>query len=180
MLRLRPYKPCDAQVIIKWLKNEYAFRQWSADRYDHFPISPEDMNAYYDRDRNNDAIWGMTAFDDSGVVGHLTMRYPKDGRKDGNPEGGEEIRFGFVIIDDTKRGRGYGKEMLSLAIRYAFDILKVEKISLGVFENNRPAILCYTSCGFQLVPLKKPEQYQCLGETWNCLEMVLHRKAPDR
>lgn len=29
MLKLRPYKACDAQAITKWLKNEYAFRQWS-------------------------------------------------------------------------------------------------------------------------------------------------------
>ena len=43
------------------------------------------------------------------------------------------LRFGFVIVNDTKRGMGYGKEMLKLAIKYDFDILKVEKITLGVF-----------------------------------------------
>lgn len=33
MLRLRPYKKGDAEVIVSWLKDEYSFRQWSADRY---------------------------------------------------------------------------------------------------------------------------------------------------
>ena len=47
MLRLRPYKACDAQVITTWLKSEYAFRQWSADRYENYPITPDDMNLYY-------------------------------------------------------------------------------------------------------------------------------------
>lgn len=90
MLRLRPYKACDAQTITAWLKNEYAFRQWSADRYDKYPITADDMNLYYDRDRNNDKIWGMTAFDESGVVGHFTMRFPQEDNL-------KEIRLGFII-----------------------------------------------------------------------------------
>lgn len=166
MLRLRPYKACDAQTITKWFQDEYAFRQWSADRYGNYPITPEDMNAYYDGDRENERIWGMTMFDDSGIVGHFTMRYPDDCSF-------EEIRLGFVIIDDKKRGRGYGKEMLSLAIRYAFDFVKVRKISLGVFENNTAAINCYRSCGFQEVKLETTESYCCMDESWNCMEMVL-------
>lgn len=106
MLKLRPYKPCDAEIITKWIKNEYAFRQWSADRYENYPITSDDMNEYYDRDKNNENIWGMTAFDDSGVVGHFTMRYPNDKKT--------EIRLGFVIVDDNRRQKGYGKEMLGL------------------------------------------------------------------
>lgn len=35
----------------------------------------------------------------------LTMRFPDEHNL-------EEIRLGFVIVDNTKRGRGYGKEML--------------------------------------------------------------------
>ena len=164
MLRLRPYKACDAQIITKWLKSEYAFRQWSADRYEKYPITPDDMNLYYDRDKNNENIWGMTAFDDTGIIGHFTMRFPKDNNL-------EEIRLGFVIVDDKVRGKGYGREMLSLAIQYAFDFVKVKKISLGVFENNIAAIKCYESCGFQRVKLENTECYHCMGEIWDCIEM---------
>lgn len=166
MLRLRPYKPCDAQAVTKWLKSEYAFRQWSADRYERYPITPDDMNLYYSRERDNERIWAMTAFDDAGVVGHFTMRYP-------DSTGLDEIRLGFVIVDDEKRGMGYGKEMLSLAVRYGFDLLQARKISLGVFENNTAAIRCYRACGFQAVPSETPEHYLCMGEDWNCIEMEL-------
>lgn len=171
MLRLRPYKPCDAAVITSWLKTEYAFRQWSADRYEKYPITPSDMNTYYDRDRDSDSIWGMTAFDESGVVGHLTMRFPDREKR--------EIRFGFVIVDDSRRKKGYGKEMLSLAVRYAFEILRADKISLGVFENNRAALKCYQSCGFEAVEkteLEEKERYECLGEIWGCIEMERKKK----
>ena len=166
MLRLRPYKACDAQIITRWLKNEYAFRQWSADRYDKYPITPNDMNGYYDGDKDNEKIWGMTAFDNTGIIGHFTMRFPCNNNFN-------EIRLGFVIIDDNERGKGYGKEMLSLAIAYAFNFVKVDKISLGVFENNKTAIRCYESCGFKRVKKDYVESYRCMGEVWNCIEMEL-------
>lgn len=76
MIRLRPYKPCDARTITKWIKDEYAFRQWSADRYDKYPITSDDMNLYYDKDRDNERIWGMTAFDDAGIVRHFIIASP--------------------------------------------------------------------------------------------------------
>lgn len=124
------------------------------------------MNMYYDRDKNNRRIWGMTAFDDLDIVGHFIMRFPNEHRFD-------EIRLGFVIVDDQRRGNGYGKEMLSLAVQYAFDFLKVKKISLGVFENNKAAIKCYESCGFKKVKLENTESYHCMGDVWNCIEMEL-------
>lgn len=168
MLRLRPYKACDAQTITTWLTDEFSFRQWSADRYEKYPITADDMNLYYDREKDNGQIWAMTAFDDTGIVGHFTMRFPVQNNFD-------EIRLGFVIVDNKKRGKGYGKEMLSLAVRYAFDAVKVKKISLGVFENNTAAFYCYRSCGFQVVRLENTESYRCMGETWNCIEMELNK-----
>lgn len=40
--------------------------------------------------------------------------------------------------------------MLKAALRYAFDILKAEKVTLGVFENNEPAYYCYKAAGFRM------------------------------
>lgn len=163
MLRLRPYKKCDAQCIVSWIKDEVAFRKWCADRYEKYPISAEDMNRQYDATDDTDSFFAMTAFDESGVVGHLIMRFTDPDKK--------ELRFGFVIVDDAKRGMGYGKEMLKLSIQYAFEILKVEKITLGVFENNPSAYYCYKSVGFRDIESKENEYYRILGEDWKCLEL---------
>lgn len=167
MLNLRPYKACDAKFIVNWMKDEYSFRQWSADRYPTYPITAQDMNHYYDKDKENNGIWGMTAFNESGVLGHFTMRFTDEEKK--------IIRLGFVIIDDEKRGQGYGKEMLRLAIRFAFDFVHADKITLGVFENNPAAIRCYQSVGFEPVILDETECYRCMGETWKCMEMEIHK-----
>ena len=42
MLKLRPYRPADAATIVSWIADEYSFRQWCADRYDHYPITAAD------------------------------------------------------------------------------------------------------------------------------------------
>lgn len=165
MLRLRPYKACDAQTIISWIGDEISFRKWCADRFDSYPITADDLNRHYDAMADSDSFYEFTAFDETGVVGHLIMRFTDEAKK--------SLRFGFVIVDSQKRGRGYGREMLKLAIRYGFEILKAEKITLGVFENNKAAYHCYRAAGFREVSQAEPEIFHILNEDWKCLELEI-------
>ena len=168
MLRLRPYKKCDAKYIVSWIKDEVSFRKWCADRYESYPINADDMNKHYSDFDELDTFFQMTAIDESGVVGHLIMRFIDEEKK--------ILRFGFVIVDDTKRGKGYGKELLRLAVKYAFEILRVEKITLGVFENNTSAYWCYKAAGFSDVETEEEEYYPIMSEQWKCLELEMNRK----
>ena len=167
MLRLRPYKACDAETIVTWVGDEVAFRKWCADRYDHYPISAADMNAHYDNVAQDDNFYQFTAFDETGIVGHLIMRFTDQEKK--------VLRFGFVIVDPDKRGKGYGKEMLELAIKYAFEILKTEKITLAAFDNNPEAIRCYKSVGFKEVIPDEERSFCPFGEDWKRVEMEIDR-----
>ena len=162
-LTLRPYQPSDAAVIASWLKSEYLMRQWCADRYERYPVTPEDMNAYYERNIDGQQSRALTMTDGDDIVGYITLRAPAS-----NPT---EQRLGFVIVDDSKRGHGLGKALVSMAVKYAFETLEATKVSLGVFENNPSAIHCYEAAGFHRVTLSETESYDCLGETWNCIEM---------
>lgn len=168
MLRLRPYKACDATAIVSWIGDETAFRKWCADRYDRYPITAEDINRHYASLADSDSFYQMTAFDETGVVGHMIMRFTDEKKS--------VLRFGFIIVDSKKRGMGYGKQMLQLAIQYAFDILKAARITLGVFENNAPAYHCYKAAGFRDVALEEPEYYHVLNQDWKCLELALDRR----
>lgn len=168
-LRLRPYKTCDAKTIVTWIHDEISFRKWSSDRYESFPITEEDINKKYMECNGDcskmDDFYPMTAFDESGVVGHLIMRFTDEEK--------QVLRFGFVIVDDAKRGKGYGKQMLLLAVKYAFDILKAAKVTLGVFENNEAAYHCYKAAGFKEAALEKEKHYSILGQKWKCIEMEI-------
>lgn len=172
MLYLRPYKKDDAKTIISWCEDETVFRKWTSDRYDKYPITEQDMNFKY-FDCNGDCVeednfYPMVACDENGMVGHCIMRYV----------GGNHriMRIGFVIVDDNKRGHGYGKKMIRLAIEYAFRIAGAEQVTIGVFENNQSAYYCYKAAGFQDVHLKEDEICELFGEKWKILELALTRK----
>lgn len=80
---------------------------------------PDDLNNHYDEQKNNADFMTFTACDENAVpVGHMLMRYIDEEHK--------MIRFGFVIVDAKLRGKGYGKEMLLLAKKYAFEFLGVK------------------------------------------------------
>lgn len=173
MLKLRPYKPCDAKTIISWCKDELSFRKWTSDRYDSYPITAEDMNRKY-IDLNGDCtqpdnFYPMTAFDKNGAVGHLIMRFT-DAEK-------ATLRLGFVIVDDSRRGMGYGKEMIKLALKYAFEIIRAEKVTIGVFDNNPSAYHCYKAAGFRDTETDEKQTFTFQGEVWTILELEADRET---
>ena len=168
-MRLRPYKPCDAAVILSWVKDEDTFRKWVTDRYPHYPITAEEMNEKYFRFKGDctepDNFYPMTAFDERGLVGHLILRFT-DAEK-------TVLRFGFVIVDDSRRGEGIGKRMLRMAVRYAADFLKAKKITIGVLDNNPGALRCYLGVGFREVEQAEPVHYDLLGQRVKCIELEM-------
>ena len=171
-LIIRPYKPQDAEKIVSWIKNERALRKWSADRYSAYPITVEDINYKYLKCNGDceeaDNFYPITAVDANGPVGHLILRYMNKEKT--------IIRLGFIIVDDSKRGLGYGKRMIQKAMRYAFDMLKAEKITLGVFDNNPSAYYCYKAAGFKEISMEEDIEFEMLGEKWKCIELEVNKE----
>ena len=166
-LTFRPYKPCDAEAIVRWIRDENTLRLWSSDRFGNFPITADDINRKY-RIHNGDCsqadnFYPFTLCEDGAPVGHLILRYTDPDRK--------VIRFGFVIVDETKRGKGYGKQLLSMAVKYAHEFLDANKLTLGVFAHNTAACHCYRAVGFTETGL----DYNCeiSGQPWRIIEMAL-------
>lgn len=161
MLRIRPYKSADAETILSWCREERAFYQWTAGVMGEYPVTVKEFGFV-------ENLMAFTAFDENGIQGFFTMRNPGESL--------EELRLGFVIVDPDKRGKGYGKAMLELGLKYAFDIYGAKKVSLGVFENNLPAYHCYKAVGFEDVVLDTVETYSVLGEEWKCRELMLEKR----
>ncbi len=69
MRLLRRYKPSDANAITSWIKDELHLRQWSADIFPHYPVTPDDMNAYYHEFPDGKSSVALTLCDGSEVVG---------------------------------------------------------------------------------------------------------------
>ena len=158
MMILRTFNINDASTILSWCKDKHAFRLWSADRYKDFPAQPEEMKKQYE----GDDMYPLTAVVGEEIIGHILLRHPSEDKS--------VIRFGFVIVDDSKRDMGYGKQMLRLAIDYAQRELGAQKITLGVFCDNLSAVECYKSVGFHITG---EDAYSIDGEEWKEYEMEL-------
>lgn len=164
MMRIRPYKATDANTILSWCQDEKAFYQWTAGVLGNYPITQDEFSFV-------ETLMPFTAFDESETIGFFTLRNPNESL--------DELRFGFVIVKPDKRGKGYGKAMLQLGLKFAFEIYGAKRASLGVFENNLTAYACYKAVGFNDVVLDTPETYPILGEEWACKELMVETISSD-
>ena len=161
MIRIRPYKASDVDTILSWCQDEKAFYQWTAGVLGNYPITQNEFCFV-------ESLMPFTAFDETGIGGFFTLRNPDESL--------DELRFGFVIVNPHKRGKGYGKAMLQLGLKFAFEIYGAKKVSLGVFENNLPAYYCYKAVGFSDIVLDTTERYCILGEEWKCKELIMENR----
>jgi len=161
-MKLRAFQPGDAAVICQWLRTEKELYQWSADRFNKFPLTADDINKSYTPQTESGRFFPLTAVDAQGrILGHFIIRYPRE-------DDLTSVRFGFVIVDPAQRGKGYGKEMLRLGISYAAETLHASRVDLGVFANNPNAQRCYEALGF-----REYQRRRCVlpvGE-WECIDM---------
>lgn len=163
MLRLRPFKLCDAPYLLKWFQDEKSFMMWNVNRFT-YPFTMEQIIDYKNSIDEDPNAWIFVALDENGTpVGHFFLRnadYEK-----------QSIHLGLIVVDSTYRGKGYGKEMVSLAIQYATEILKMSRVTLSVFGNNEAAHNCYKSVG--LIDEKfHPAYFEYKAEKWDLYDMV--------
>ncbi len=165
MMRLRPYKPSDAWHLLRWWEAapEGEFVKWSAGKFS-YPLTIEQLDTYFSEwALKRDDGWLMTALDEKGEsAGHFILRLVD--------YGAGTARIGFIVLRPELRGQGRGKELVCQALRYAFEILGLKRMSLGVFVNNEPAMACYEAAGFVRREYV-PEYMNYNGEAYGVYEM---------
>lgn len=160
MFTLRGFENADAEVVLSWITDEFSFHQWSADKYESYPPKAEEMLCFYNEMKLNGAKL-FVFYDDDRAIGHFILRPLPD-------QNVKTVRIGFIIVDSTIRGEGYGRRMLECALDYAFNTLGAQRVTLGVFENNPNARKCYESVGFKQW---SESSVHINNEVWKCLEM---------
>lgn len=136
---LRPMTKEDTDLIVNW-RNSDAVRK-------HF-IYREPFT------RESHLRWLETVVNTGRAVQMMVCEKPA-----GRPVGSVYIRdidpkhhkgeYGIFIGEEDARGRGIGTAAARLMIRYAFEELKLHKLFLRVFADNRRAVRSYEKAGFQ-------------------------------
>ena len=70
--------------------------------------------------------------------------------------------LGIFIGEKTFWNKGYGQEAVTLLLDYAFTLLNLNSVMLGVMEFNERAILCYKKVGFKEIGRRR--QARIIGD----------------
>lgn len=162
-MRLRPYiAHKDYEYISGWISDERTHAMWCGDRIP-YPLSEDSFHGVLEK---HAIEWTDSAYvateDDGTPVGFFC--YSVDIESNAG-------FLRFVLIDSDKRGRGYGREMLRLALRYAFLLTGVELVQLNVFDENTAAKHCYESVGLTQRSISK-DAFSYQDELWSRCNMI--------
>lgn len=80
-----------------------------------------------------------------------------------------------VIVSPKYRNKGFAQTMIKSVLECGFRELELNRIGLGVFDFNKPAIKCYENMGFTLEGTLR-ESAKVGSCYWNCHLMSILRK----
>ena len=165
-MKLRPFDPArDFDALKGWVTDERTHALWCAGRL-KYPLEKDDLLTLLKDHAKSYGDIPFTAADSGDrPVGFLCLAAD---------EAAGSAMLRFIIIDASQRGRGLGRELLSLAAEYAFREKGCSEVSLMVFAQNAAARRCYLSAGFAEDTLTE-KAFRFGNEEWDRLRMVKRR-----
>ncbi|NBH27957.1 N-acetyltransferase [Lachnospiraceae bacterium] len=167
-MRIRPYIPSkDYEYVSKWIDNERTHAFWCANRFP-YPITQQSFHDFLEKSAIDWTDSAYVATENNGqAVGFFCY----------SVNTADNIGFlKFIIVDKTKRGKGYGKEMLNLALQYAFQITGAKAVQLNVFKENASAKQCYEKVGFIERKTDK-DVFAYKDELWSRCNMIISKQS---
>lgn len=61
-----------------------------------------------------------------------------------------KTEFGILLGDNESRGKGYGTKCTMTMVNYAFESLKLHKVTAEVLEENKASEAMFKKCGFSV------------------------------
>lgn len=70
-----------------------------------------------------------------------------------------KAEYGVFIGEAEERGKGIGKEALTLTLQFVFEELRLHKVYARAFADNMPSVQSFLKCGFEKEAYLKDEEY---------------------
>lgn len=165
-MRIRPYiSDLDFNEIKNWITDERMHAMWCANLI-RYPLQKGNFDETLEQLSVRYEDCPFAALTDEGkTVGFFCYSVNKETN---------EGMLKFVMIDPELRGRGYGREMVRLAVKYGFEFTGAKAVQLNVFSENINARKCYLSAGFK--ERSNTDNAFCFrDEMWTRCNMVITR-----
>ncbi len=138
-LALRPFEPRDDRELISWFTSAEELRRFAGSSL-RWPLNERQLQAVRDGP-NLSAFSAYLAPAPYPPCGHIELvRLAEVG----------VVRFARVGLAPRARGRGLGRELMTLALAEATR-WNARHVDLFVFEDNEPAWRLYASFGFRQI-----------------------------
>jgi diamine N-acetyltransferase len=146
---LRAVELEDSRIISAWLNDRETNRYLQV----IYPVSKRYSDAYV-MEADEDKSKKMFIIDNSdmksiGLVVFSNIKWEF-----------RNCEIGIAIYDKNHRRRGYGRDGLETAIKFAFDDMNMHLIYLNVYEANEGAINLYKSLGFRQEGILRDRYYK--------------------
>ncbi|RNF40782.1 GNAT family N-acetyltransferase [Planococcus salinus] len=167
MIELRKFERQDFSQLIDWITSPEFLLQWGGANFD-FPLTEEQLEKYLSETTGEEpAILAFTVVHQKtgNAIGHISLA--KIDRKN------KSARVGRVLVgDESVRGQGIGQQMMNKIVQIGFDGLQLHRVTLGVYDFNKPAIACYEKVGFKKEGLLR-DVSRINGGYWSLWEMSM-------
>jgi RimJ/RimL family protein N-acetyltransferase len=174
LIHLEPFSEADFDRLIAWIPTAEFLLQWAGPLFT-FPLNRPQLEKYLEACRESPparlAFRGVNTPNGEGL-GHIEL--------DDIDVRNQSARLARVLVGpEDLRGKGMGRQLVQLALKVAFEKLRLHRVDLFVFDFNRPAIRCYESLGFHHEGVLREARKQ--GSTyWNvCVMSLLEHERLD-
>jgi RimJ/RimL family protein N-acetyltransferase len=134
---LRRPVPADAEARRHLGNDPEIVRMYGASSSGARPMTEDEAKRWVQKVRDHDYAWVIEV---GSVIG--TIRLDRVDLRD------KRAAMAVGIEDRARLGAGLGTEAIALVLQYAFDVLKLHRISVRVVEYNARALRAYQKCGF--------------------------------
>jgi RimJ/RimL family protein N-acetyltransferase len=168
MIKLVFFDRTDCKQLVEWSGDEAFLLQWAGPQF-KYPLTEGQLDKYIEGSNNiqnsDKLIYKAIDTETESIVGHISI-----GGIDRENRSG---RIGKVLVGGTtSRGNGIGQKMMNAVLKIGFEELELHRISLGVFDFNESAIICYEKVGFIREGLIRDAR-RFKDTYWNLIEMSI-------
>jgi RimJ/RimL family protein N-acetyltransferase len=167
VLQVKKFKTKHIGRVCSWIKNEPDLVQWSGPIFS-WPMTQKQFRQHLKAAKNETVtLYPFGLYRGSIFIGYCELF--------GYNLKSQSANLSRVIISPRHRNKGYAQIMIKSVLKFGFVELGLNRIGLGVFDFNKPAIKCYKNVGFKLEGTIR-ESAKVGDKYWNCHLMSILRK----
>lgn len=129
----------DPEVMAHWARDNEYQRLYGAEPAGLW--SAKECREHLENDTADFIVFAIHTLEDDRLIGTIDL---------GGFDWTAQVAWvGIGIGEREYWGKGYGSDAMRVMLRYAFEELNLQRVSLDVFEYNERGISCYQKCGFK-------------------------------